>query len=399
MAKVTNVQQLFVKSETTRNFDAGHSAGDWIETTEGGAVFQMNPEFYERNPPSVDLGRSPPTYIGGDVTITFSTEVRGSGTAGTAPREAALYRASQLSETIVPGTSVTYKDSADSDNDLVPCTVTFYMDGIKRKATGCIATWALSPSQVGIINWTLTGRLVEQGTATGGDTTTAILAATSCPQDDAYVGQEIVNKTTCENAVITDYDAGTFTVTFSPAMTTGFSNGDLYYIHNDEVETTQYSLTEPTGTPYSVTPPAFRGVPITMGVFSAAGSKTGSTAIDVDTVSVNYNNEISRSTSIRYADGKGDAEIRNRSITASIAPEKLPINSRDWIKELRKSQLTDIDTGTIGCQAGNKWQLKMGLLFQTNGNNADREGLVVYQVELESSKDAATGEQLQLIFT
>jgi len=73
--------------------------------------------------------------LGEGVKISFSVEVRGSGTATTPPRVAALLRAANLTETI--GASyVDYDPNSSTDGE--SCTIYFYQDGILWKVLGCM---------------------------------------------------------------------------------------------------------------------------------------------------------------------------------------------------------------------------------------------------------------------
>src|SRR3972149_430376 len=54
------------------------------------------------------LGQRPAISIGEAVKITFNTEIKGSGAAGTAPEIGVLFRGCGMDEAVVPATSVTY---------------------------------------------------------------------------------------------------------------------------------------------------------------------------------------------------------------------------------------------------------------------------------------------------
>lgn len=73
--------------------------------------------------------------------ISFVVEVKGSGTAGTAPRGlGALLQACGMSETIVASTSVTY---APASSTIASCTIYAFLDGLRHIFVGCRGTWRL----------------------------------------------------------------------------------------------------------------------------------------------------------------------------------------------------------------------------------------------------------------
>lgn len=86
------------------------------------------------------------------VDFEFTTEVKGSGTAGTAPEVGVLWRAAAHSETIVPATSASYQPISASFESV---TVWIYMDGIIHKITGCYIDYELIVSAGGFasIRW------------------------------------------------------------------------------------------------------------------------------------------------------------------------------------------------------------------------------------------------------
>jgi hypothetical protein len=87
-----------------------------------------------RAPLKSSLGKEQSIHAGNLIKIGFSVEVKGSGTAGTAPEIGVALRGCGLDETIVASTSVTYEPVSDS---LESVTVYYYHDGKLQKATGC----------------------------------------------------------------------------------------------------------------------------------------------------------------------------------------------------------------------------------------------------------------------
>lgn len=66
--------------------------------------------------------------------MSFSLELKGSGTAGTAPRIGALLRACSFGATVVSNVSVTYLPISSSQES---CTIYFFIDGRRHVMTGC----------------------------------------------------------------------------------------------------------------------------------------------------------------------------------------------------------------------------------------------------------------------
>jgi len=68
--------------------------------------------------------------------VSFDVEIKGSGTAGTAPELGPLLVGAGFAETIVASTSVTYKHASDSaTHDSL--SIYYHQDGLRHKITGC----------------------------------------------------------------------------------------------------------------------------------------------------------------------------------------------------------------------------------------------------------------------
>jgi len=97
-------------------------------------------------------------------TVTFSVEVSGSGSAGTAPKYGDLLKACGMSATVVSSTSVTY-----APNSTATDSVTFYVNygGVRHKITGARGNFALdfTLGEFPLINFTFTGKFVAAADA------------------------------------------------------------------------------------------------------------------------------------------------------------------------------------------------------------------------------------------
>lgn len=102
-------------------------------------------------------------YGGSLFGVTFDMELKGSGTAGTAPRLGRLLRACGMDETIVAATSVTYTPSSDMANH---DSVTIgYRDGPNfRVLKGCRGNVSLNltAGQYGVLSFTMVGHIESE---------------------------------------------------------------------------------------------------------------------------------------------------------------------------------------------------------------------------------------------
>lgn len=116
----------------------------------------LTTDMKKRNPGNSDLTPFPEVRGKTYVEVKFSTELKGSGTAGTAPRLSPLFKACGLSETIVSSTSVTY---APRSSSFESCTLYVYKDGLKHIITGCIGDYDVdfTAGETPKINWTFKG--------------------------------------------------------------------------------------------------------------------------------------------------------------------------------------------------------------------------------------------------
>lgn len=134
------------------------------------ASFQRNQDMLVRDPlrPTLSQLASVPGRRTG--TISSTVEMKGSGTAGTAPEWGSLIRSCGFSETIVAVTSVTYAPISTGD---ISVSEALYMDGIIHKIIGARSTMSFGGAvgEFAIMNFTTLG--VEDATSDG-----AILAPT-----------------------------------------------------------------------------------------------------------------------------------------------------------------------------------------------------------------------------
>jgi len=102
------------------------------------------------------LGASEQLLANTRVECTFSVELAGSGTAGTAPRYGKALLACGMSETVVAATSVTYAPVSASFGS---CTIYYNIDGVLHKVTGARGTFTINGAvgEIPTIDFTFTG--------------------------------------------------------------------------------------------------------------------------------------------------------------------------------------------------------------------------------------------------
>lgn len=148
-------QLVLLKTETVYDTDASPAVTD--------AILAYDMKFKENVDPVRRLAQvgslSRLSSVGGAkfAEITFKVEIKGSGTAGTAPKIGAIFRACSFSETIVSSTSVTYLPRSSSQESV---TVYFYIDGRKHIITGGVGDVKLNneAGQFGFMDVTIRGR-------------------------------------------------------------------------------------------------------------------------------------------------------------------------------------------------------------------------------------------------
>lgn len=118
--------------------------------------YQRNTDMLARDPMRPTFSQM--TSVPGKRTATINTQVemRGSGTAGTAPDWGPLLRACGFSETVVAVTSVTYAPISTGD---VSATVAHYQDGIRHLIAGARGTMSFGGAvgEICVMNFNMLG--------------------------------------------------------------------------------------------------------------------------------------------------------------------------------------------------------------------------------------------------
>lgn len=98
-----------------------------------------NPRMHERGIIKNTLGKVKQIFGGTLASISFDVELKGSGSAGTAPEFDALLRGCAMAPTVVAGTSVTYNPVSDSAS-MEYLTIYYYQDGKRKILQNAIGT-------------------------------------------------------------------------------------------------------------------------------------------------------------------------------------------------------------------------------------------------------------------
>lgn len=132
---------LAVKIETTYRTDASPGATDTIAVTNATPPASEGLRLIERKVIRSSISPLKPIFAGRLGKVTFDVELKGSGSAGTAPETDALLRACGQAVTISAGTSVVYNPASE---DHESCTIYYYLDGIRYIMTGCRGKYTLT---------------------------------------------------------------------------------------------------------------------------------------------------------------------------------------------------------------------------------------------------------------
>jgi len=147
---------VLVKTETTYGVDSIPVGGvNAILCEEPAISFQGTALTSNALKPT--LGAKKSRYVGEALSLSFTTEVRGSGTAGTAPETSPLFRACRFTEVIDTGVSVEYHPNSDDAPE--SATIYFYQDGILYKLLGARGTATLDAktNEIAKIKWDMKG--------------------------------------------------------------------------------------------------------------------------------------------------------------------------------------------------------------------------------------------------
>lgn len=155
MALLLRKRLILIEEESTYGTDPSPTGTDAVLVRDLSITPQQS-DVVNRDVVRPYLGASEQLLANTRVECTFSVELAGSGTAGTAPQYGKALKACGLSETIVASTSVTYEPvSANFDS----VTIYYNIDGLRHKVTGCRGTFSINATvgEIPSIDFTFTG--------------------------------------------------------------------------------------------------------------------------------------------------------------------------------------------------------------------------------------------------
>ena len=155
MALLLRKRLILIEEESTYGTDPTPTGADAVLVRDLSIVPQQS-DIVSRDLIRPYLGASEQLLANTRVECTFSVELAGSGTAGTAPRYGKALKACGFSETVASGTSVTY-DPVSTGFDSV--TIHYNVDGVRHKVTGARGTFTITANvgEIPTIDFTMTG--------------------------------------------------------------------------------------------------------------------------------------------------------------------------------------------------------------------------------------------------
>lgn len=157
MPLLKNKSAVLIKTESTYGTDP-------TPTTSANAIvafdLELTPEIDSLERRDVGLTLSRLKELGGKARakLKFTTELKGSGTAGTAADDSALWKACGMAVTNVPATSDTYAFTS-STATTYSLTAYVYQDGLRQVVTGAVGNWEinLTAGEIPKVTWELMG--------------------------------------------------------------------------------------------------------------------------------------------------------------------------------------------------------------------------------------------------
>ncbi|MEW5745283.1 MAG: hypothetical protein AB1805_07605 [Nitrospirota bacterium] len=166
----SNKAVILAKVEGSYGVDANPTAAANAILCEKPTIEVMSKKL-ERNNVKPYFGNLAPVNIGEGLKLSFSTEIKGSGTVGTAPEIGVLFRGCNFTETITPGVKVDYDPNSNTSTG-ESLSMYYYLDGILHKILGSRGTFSYESKagEYGKIKWDFTGIFagpVDQAIVTG----------------------------------------------------------------------------------------------------------------------------------------------------------------------------------------------------------------------------------------
>ena len=155
MAQLTRKRVILIEAESSYGTDPTPAATD-VVLVRYLSITPQSSDVVNRDVVRPYLGASQQLLANTKVECTFSVELAGSGTAGTAPRYGSALKACGFSETVASGTSVTYEPISASFSSI---TIHYNVDGVRHIVTGCRGSFVISAAvgEIPSIDFSFTG--------------------------------------------------------------------------------------------------------------------------------------------------------------------------------------------------------------------------------------------------
>lgn len=150
---------LLAKEETVYNTDPVPVAGTNAILVENLSISYDGARKADRMPVRPSLAKLKSLYAGTLIGVSFDVEIKGSGTAGTAPELGVLLKSCGCTETVVAVTSVAYTPASSGHKSL---TMYLFEDGLRYVMTGARGkvTGELATANKGKLSFNFVGHLV-----------------------------------------------------------------------------------------------------------------------------------------------------------------------------------------------------------------------------------------------
>ncbi|WP_315742838.1 MULTISPECIES: phage tail tube protein [unclassified Bradyrhizobium] len=257
-------QVLLAKIEATYGTDPALTGALNAILAKNVSIQPMDGSDVSRDLVTPNFGNQPSFTAEEHVTITFDTELAGSGTAGTAPAWGPLLRACGCAEVIVATTSVTYTPITDN---IESAYFKFWMGGTLHAIKGARGSAKLTANAQGIpiISWTFMGLWVAPSEVSA-----------AVPTLTAFKKPVIVNKTNTPTFTVNSVPLVMRNFTFDmanqvePRMLVG-SESVLITDHREQIDFTCEAVPVSTLDPYALAKAATT-VPVSLVHGTVAGN-------------------------------------------------------------------------------------------------------------------------------
>ena len=178
MALLLRKRLIVIEAESSYGTDASPDGADAVLVRDL-TITPQSSDVVSRDLIRPYLGASQQLLANTRVECTFSVEMAGSGTAGTAPQYGKALKACGLAETVVAGTSVTYDPVSSSFSSV---TIHYMIDGVRHQMRGCRGSVGITANvgEIPTLDFSFTGVYIAPDDS-------AILTPTYANQDDPVI--------------------------------------------------------------------------------------------------------------------------------------------------------------------------------------------------------------------